>query len=137
MVDRGEVLVVEDDAVARELLCATLGEERFRVRSAGDVEGALALLAGRLPHVVITDLHLADGMGGVELARRLRSAAATSEVRIVAISGAVEPDWPVVRHFDAYLRKPLDVALLVDVVGRLSARPGRPRSARSGRRTGA
>jgi two-component system phosphate regulon response regulator PhoB len=119
------VVVVEDDEVGRGLLCAALEDAGLRVRSAGDVEGAEQLIAERVPEVVITDLHLPGSDGGVELARRLRSVAASAEVGIVAISGAVEPEWPVVRHFDAYLRKPIDLDLLIALVKRLAshARP--------------
>lgn len=116
----GDVLVVEDDPIAREVLCGTLMREGFDVREAGSVERALVLILERAPDVVITDLQLPGRDDGVELARRLRSVAATAEMGLIAVSGAVEPEWPTVRYFDAYLRKPLDVDALVPLVKRLA-----------------
>ena len=121
VVTRGYVLVVEDDATAREVLCEALASEGYGVVGADDVERALALIAERAPDVVVSDLHLGAKEGGVDLARRLRAAASTSELGLIAMSGSVEPDWPIVRPFDAYLRKPIDIDTLLHLVERLCA----------------
>jgi DNA-binding response OmpR family regulator len=126
VVTTGYVLVVEDDPTARDVLCDALAAEGYEVVGAGDVEHALALVAERSPEVVVSDLDLGGEEGGVDLARRLRAAATTSELGLIAMSGSVEPDWPIVRPFDAYLRKPIDIDTLLHLVERLRAHVRRP-----------
>lgn len=78
--------------------------------------------------VVLTDLSLGDE-SGIDLATRLRATPESAGVAIVAVTGRVEPEWAIVRHFDAYVRKPIDAPLLVRIVQQLcvvSRRGGRP-----------
>jgi CheY-like chemotaxis protein len=66
------VLVVDDDAMLRELLARVLVEEGFAVLTAEDGEQALAIastLDGRLG-LVVTDIRM-PGMDGLELAGHL------------------------------------------------------------------
>jgi CheY-like chemotaxis protein len=66
------VLVVDDDAMLRELLARVLVEEGFAVLTAEDGEQALAIastLDGRLG-LVVTDIRM-PGMDGLELADHL------------------------------------------------------------------
>lgn len=102
-----DVLVVEDDADTREMLVTLLAQDGLQVRSADSVQTALAAVAQALPDVVVSDLAL-GAEHGHELAARLREDPRTHDVAIVAITGSVDPDWEIVRHFDAYLVKPLD-----------------------------
>jgi CheY-like chemotaxis protein len=55
-------------------------------------------------------------------------------VALIAVTGEVEPRRAVVSAFDAYLRKPIDVALLVDLVHQLASlgRTGRRAARASG-----
>lgn len=135
-VQLGDVLVVEDDATAREVLCATLELEGFAVRGASDVDGAIMRMAERPAEVVVTDLQLGGPFDGVDLARGLRAISSTAEVRVIAVTGAVEPEWSTVQHFDAYLRKPVDVRLLVQLVARLAGHARIARRSRSDERSG-
>jgi CheY-like chemotaxis protein len=66
------VLVVDDDAVLRDIMARALTDEGFDVLTAGDGEQALAIastLGGQLA-LVVTDIRMA-GMDGLELASRL------------------------------------------------------------------
>ncbi|MDQ3031539.1 MAG: response regulator [Myxococcota bacterium] len=117
----GLVLVVEDDADDREVLCDLFAEHGFDVLAAADVGGAIAHLATCVPDVVVSDLQLAHRSRGVDLARHVRTTPELSHIGLIAMSGAVEPNWPTVRCFDAYLRKPLDADDLIDLVSRLAA----------------
>jgi len=60
-VDAGRVLVVDDDTAMAELLVMALAKHGFRVRLAGSAVDAVELARALDPHVVILDLHLANG----------------------------------------------------------------------------
>ena len=47
--------------------------------------------------------------------------ARTAAVALVAVSGHYEPDWEVVRPFDAFFRKPIDPRPLVTLIGQFAA----------------
>lgn len=118
---RDRVLVIENDAMYREALRDALTLEGYDVIEAASAEEGLALVRAYPPPVVIvTDLGLAGPIDGVELTAMLRGEHATRDLGIIAVSGCVEPDWSIAKHFDAYLRKPVDFELLVDLIGRLA-----------------
>lgn len=121
-------VVVEDDPDERRLIGSLLEAAGFLVCSCQSVAEATTAVRTVRADVVLTDLSL-GGESGTELAVRLRAAAESADVPIVAVTGRVEPEWAIVRHFDAYVRKPIDPALLVRVVQQLclvSRRTGRP-----------
>lgn len=68
------VLVIEDDERVRKVACAMLARAGFVVLEAGDCESALAQAAAaeRLD-LVFTDLDLAGGMSGHEIAARVQA----------------------------------------------------------------
>ncbi len=68
------VLLIEDDADAREVAVAGLERAGFEVRSAGAAREALALLEKWQPNVVVSDIGM-PGMDGYEFIRELRSRA--------------------------------------------------------------
>jgi PAS domain S-box-containing protein len=66
------VLLVEDEPVVRAIAARSLERGGFRVLQASDGAAALALMGTQaLPDLVLTDLMM-PGVGGAELARRLR-----------------------------------------------------------------
>jgi signal transduction histidine kinase/ActR/RegA family two-component response regulator len=109
------VLVVEDNADARDTLQRLLEFEGHSVRVAADGEAALALLRAEAADVVLIDIGL-PGMDGYELARRIR-AEIDRERRLVlaAVTGYGLPEdrrRSAGAGFDAHLVKPLDLAAL-------------------------
>jgi two-component system response regulator AtoC len=81
---RGRVLVVEDEAYVRDSLVEVLRARRFEAAAAGSVADALAHL-GRAPvDVVLSDLRM-PGADGLELVRRMQTAA--PEVPVVILTG--------------------------------------------------
>jgi CheY-like chemotaxis protein len=115
-----EVVVVDDDAPTRELLCTALERSRHTVRGFGAAAEALEAIRASAPRLVVTDLVL-GAMSGAELASILRSDRATARIPLVAISGLVDPYVDVVRLFDAYVPKPFDVPVLAHLVDTLIA----------------
>ncbi len=80
----GDVLVVDDDAVSRELVCRNLEKAGMRTSQARDGEDALLRLRISKPGLVITDLEMPNG-SGFELLRRIRGAGIS--VPIVVLTG--------------------------------------------------
>ncbi len=65
------ILIVEDDAVSRNLLTALLTAEGYQVLSASDGMSGLAAANHQPPALAIVDLHLPD-LSGIELAGLLQ-----------------------------------------------------------------
>jgi DNA-binding response OmpR family regulator len=118
------ILVVEDEAHLAEGLAFNLEQDGFAVEVVGDGESAVERIAGA-PAVdcVILDLML-PGLGGLEVARRVR--AAGNYVPILILTAKDDPD-DLVRGIeegaDDYLTKPFRIdEVLVRVRGLLRRR---------------
>ena len=70
---RASVLVVEDEPLICEVAVEALTEQGFEVRAVSNANEALRCLrAGPAVDVLFTDVNLAGGMDGAELAQRAR-----------------------------------------------------------------
>jgi signal transduction histidine kinase len=116
------VLLVDDEALLREVLSEFLGEYGFSVRSAAEGGEALALLdAGTVVDVLITDLSM-PGMDGLALIRaaRLRRTALPA---ILLTGYAGEAELPAVADPGVVLlRKPVSGADLLAHITALAVR---------------
>ena len=66
------LLLVEDDADMRSLLCDELSEMGHRIVEAADADAALKCVLDRKPSLIMTDLRMpAGGMGYVSLLRKV------------------------------------------------------------------
>jgi two-component system, sensor histidine kinase len=102
------ILVIEDDADAREVLQMSLEAEGHRVTVAADGAEGLAAAAATRPEVVLVDLGL-PGLDGLEVARRLREALGP-QVRLIALTGygrSEDRARTAAAGFDDHLTKPL------------------------------
>lgn len=122
---RVRVLVVDDDAVSREVLSLLLTRQRYSVEVADSGDSALLRLQeaqGSIPEVVLTDLQM-PGLAGIELACRIR-AVCGSQTMLLAMSGS-EPGKEVQTAFDGFLAKPFSMeALAAAISGRAAASAG-------------
>ncbi len=67
------ILVVDDDRKITDMLRRTLAYEGYRVLTAADGHEALAVAQTQRPDLVVLDW-LMPGLGGIEVAKRLRGA---------------------------------------------------------------
>jgi class 3 adenylate cyclase len=110
----GHVLVVDDDALNRRLLTATLAREGHRTTAATDGEEALAALRDEPPDLILLDIEM-PGLDGIAVLERIKSDEALRHLPVIMISG-VEDTASVVRCLeigaDDFLPKPFDPAIL-------------------------
>jgi len=85
-----KVLVADDDAINRDVLCELLQPE-YTVLLAKDGAQALARAARHVPDLVLLDVMMPD-MSGYEVLRRLRATPATEHVSVIFISGLDRPE---------------------------------------------
>jgi two-component system cell cycle sensor histidine kinase/response regulator CckA len=113
------ILVVDDEAIARRFMERALAAEGYRVMSANDGEQALDLLrtTRRKVALVITDLVM-PGMGGHAFA--LEVARLPSPPPVLYISAYERPQGEMAKRF---LQKPFTVEDLVQAVRVLIAPP--------------
>lgn len=110
-----QVLLVDDNEDARELLGGLLEIQGYQVEVAADAPGALEIAARWKPQIIVLDLGLPE-VDGWELARQLRQVDGLAGVRIVALTGyGSERDRERSREagIDQHLLKPIEISQLV------------------------
>jgi len=101
------ILIVDDVAAARLVLSAILDRLGHEVCAAAGASEALRIYRESAPDAVMTDLHLADGEDGIDLARRLREMAEGRAVRMALMTGDAREELKTEGLFDAILEKPV------------------------------
>ncbi len=117
-----KVLVVDDEADARELLKVMLCRYGAEVVTVESVELALNALGENMPHVLVSDIGM-PVCDGYELIRRIRNSEPTVALPTVALTAYARKDdrtRALSAGFDDYLAKPVDTAELIKIVARLS-----------------
>lgn len=115
---RGRVILVEDDASLRAVLCFLLRSDGWEVEEAGDGRAGLGLTRRRGPDLVVTDLRMPE-MGGIELACEIASADDLASVPVVAITAngsGLREAAEVSGHFVTVLEKPLEPKAFLEAV---------------------
>jgi CheY-like chemotaxis protein len=112
------ILVVEDDAIVRNLVLLMLSKEGYAVLSANDGQEALEICEKfKDPiHLILTDIDM-PRMDGLELAERLRKQ--RPEIKIVVMSGQTVVTIREENVHDAFLRKPFIPPTILDCIQRV------------------
>jgi CheY-like chemotaxis protein len=117
------ILIVDDNATNLRLLAFLLEKKGYAVKTADDAPSALALLLDWRPRLILLDLQL-PGMGGLELASKLKADPDTRGILIVAVTAfamkGVE-ERALAAGCDGYVTKPIDTRALPTLVADLIA----------------
>ena len=114
-----QILVVEDDEDARDLLVTVLTQQGAKVSEAGSAAEALVRVAQSSPDVMISDIGL-PGEDGYELIRAIRARGFTPAtlpaIALTAYSRREDQRLALQAGFQAHVAKPVEPAILVAAV---------------------
>jgi CheY-like chemotaxis protein len=118
------VLVVEDDADARELVTCLLETRGARVRAAGSAGEALPLVESFRPAVLVSDIGM-PGTSGYDLIRAVRElgrerGGGVPAVALTAYAQADDRRRALGAGYQLHLAKPIEAPRLVEAVARLA-----------------
>lgn len=125
-----DVLVVDDELDARELLRAVLSKSGANVTVAGSAAEALDCLSKRMPHVLVSDIGM-PGEDGYSLIKKMGAYAALrgivrpGAVAVTAFASTEDRERALRAGFQSHLPKPLDPAELILTIANLVS-PGLP-----------
>jgi DNA-binding response OmpR family regulator len=108
------VLVVDDMAANRSVLCRQLELHNYAVISVESGEAALALLARTRPDIVLLD-YMMPNMNGIEVLHHLRADPQTVDLPVIMVTARAENQATVEAleaGADDYVTKPIDFSVL-------------------------
>ncbi len=115
---KGNILVVDDEAAARQSLAEILRLEDYRVTAVENGELALAHVEAESFDLMLLDIKM-PGMGGVEVLRRTVKAAPDCKIILLTAHGSMESAIEAVRQgAHDYLVKPASPADILASVSR-------------------
>jgi DNA-binding NtrC family response regulator len=118
-----KILVVDDEEPARQGLSALLARWGYEVDEAADGQEALAKAAAGLPSVVLSDLVMPKGMGGLALLRALKTDVPFASVIMLTGQGSIDDAVNAMKEgaYD-YLTKPVVVERLRSLIPKAAER---------------
>lgn len=126
---RAPILIADDDAVTLDGLTEFLAQFGYAIAAARNGQEAMNLLTGGLvPSLFIVDLAMPQ-LGGDELLKYVQSDPELRLVPVLVVTGA--PDRIGRTVADAVLEKPVNLALLLSQVQRLTSPRRRDRNDRA------
>jgi two-component system, cell cycle response regulator DivK len=128
MTAQRRILLVEDHPINRELAEAMLMMAGYDVIVAPDGEAGLAAAHEALPDLVLMDIEL-PGLDGLECTRRLKGAADTGAIPVVALTAYAmcgDEERARAAGCDGYITKPIDRQVLLTELARFLPPTGVP-----------
>jgi CheY-like chemotaxis protein len=114
------ILLIEDNASARNSLALLLGRQGFWVPVVNDGLEALTYLKNNaVPQVILLDLML-PRLDGWQFLREIHELNLQPKPCIVVVTGAADQGIDEAKElgFDALLQKPIDVKMVVEAINR-------------------
>jgi CheY-like chemotaxis protein len=108
----GEVLVVDDVAENRNLLCRYFGARGFQIAQADCGLAALNMIEQRHFDVVLLDIIMPE-IDGIEVLKRIRASHTRADLPVIMVSGqSARNDFKLALELGAndYITKPIDLA---------------------------
>jgi CheY-like chemotaxis protein len=118
----GDVLVVDDDTILRDLVADWLTAAGYRVRKVADCQAALAALQDQAPALIVCDMFMPGACGAAAIGQLKRLAPAAP---VIAVSGhfksgsGISPEEAVAAGAARALAKPVRRAQLLIAVTEL------------------
>ncbi|HST23157.1 MAG TPA: ATP-binding protein [Blastocatellia bacterium] len=122
------VLIVEDQADAREMLQVMLTQFGAEVRVSGSAREALKMLERWLPEILVSDIGMPDE-DGYALIQKIRELMPESggQIPAIALTGYARPEdreQLLSAGYQAHLSKPVELAELVNLIASLGGQAG-------------
>jgi signal transduction histidine kinase/DNA-binding response OmpR family regulator len=128
------VLLVDDNPDAREVLAELLRRQQAGVTVAASAREALAAMGFARPDILVTDLGMPDedGFALLKEMRRLPEGARTPAIAITAHAMPEDRVASLQAGFHAHLAKPVDARELINVIHQCGRRPAGAAAAQAG-----
>jgi CheY-like chemotaxis protein len=123
----GDVLVIDDDAILRDLVADWLLGAGYKVRKASDCRTAQAAIEETMPALIISDMYMPGACGAAAIAEIKRYAPSAA---LIAVSGyfksgsGVSAEQALAAGAVRALAKPVRRAQLLIAVSELIGEPG-------------
>jgi CheY-like chemotaxis protein len=132
--------MVDDDPQVLEVFSKLLHEVGYEVESAENALTAIAAVVRAAPDLILADIRMPI-VGGMDLARELKSHTDSRRIPVVAFTGYDRPgmrEAALKAGYDEYLPKPTDPGLFLDQIEQLlrrfepelAAKSARPKQAK-------
>lgn len=109
-------LVVEDEAVANELLSSTFKNFFSEVTSAFNGKEALEIYKQKKPDIVFVDIIMPE-MDGIELARRIREINPQQMVVVISASNDIQKISETIEiGVNSFIQKPIDTKKIIELL---------------------
>lgn len=120
--DRGSILIVDDEDFTRSGLAKILAEEGFSVHTADGGESALLETRKRKFDLVITDIKMGE-LDGIELTRKIKKRNPDQHIIVMTAYGDIDSYLEVMNlgSFD-YINKPFTAKELIRIINKLFER---------------
>jgi two-component system, cell cycle response regulator DivK len=105
-----DILVVDDNAINRQLAVYLLKKGGYSVHEAESGKQAFEFLKEQTPDVILLDIQLPE-MDGVEILKRIRSNGSTKGITVIALTAYTmrgDREKFEAAGFDGYLPKPIE-----------------------------
>jgi len=113
------VLVIDSDQEVSDVLSRVLGEQtNYDIKAANSAFTAGLECERFRPHVVLIDIHVAEG-DPREIAQQIRSSESMQMTKLIAMSGKLtdgQAQGLRAAGFDGFLKKPFQVRMVVDAI---------------------
>ena len=110
-----KLLLADDSITIQKVVELILAEEDFEIRTAGNGEEALSLIASFQPDIVLADIEMPK-MNGYQLCEKIKQNPSTGSIPVILLTGAFEPvDEELAKQVgaDDYIIKPFESQELI------------------------
>ncbi len=114
-------MVVEDEAVANELLSSTFKNFFSEVTSAFDGKEALKLYEEKTPDIIFVDIIMPE-MDGIELSRRIKEINPSQIIIVISASNDIQKISESIEiGVNSFIQKPIDTKKIIELLDNITA----------------